>query len=362
MATLTLINTRVSPHIEVRATLTTSSKLLSSNAFYDPEDGEMFRKEGLSPIEKGHYYRCSKMSDNTVHICTPYRVFDGETHAVVRGLKTLTPMLPFSLDAGTEEVYIRSGKKQSLPATYIAQNFKVSLSDFLVLKTLAKTAGWVLDELGPNYDAVRDTLVAFKEKSKEFNDKYAAVCNRIGGDPAKVFAAGEIAMQNLLAAIEELQDLKTQAEDTMLDAASTFTELSRMRTDPLRMSNLQESITRCRDESLYPEIDLQGLVGQARHIFLMYQGAPIVPKSGLPPLQQELSRLARFYPSLRFASSNYDNNLVISLMGAKIIITDKEVTVEGSLNAFVKTDKVEKVLDGTSARLAAVNRTRGQSD
>ena len=350
-----ILNTAVNPPIRVVVTETTSLKLFNNNEYIDPEDGMRFNKSTLDAADKGHVYHTYKMANHAVRIHMPFRAYDAETQEVVRHLRTAKPLPPTVLTADSD--YDRL-----LPIQCTLQHFQISLTDFLVFKRQATVLGWVCVEQEPNYQELTELLDDIYEDCRTFSAIYADVSGTLAG-PVPVFTS-MAAFESIMRAISNLAGLRTALDLLEADCRDLYLALLGFACDPARLAILSTRMGALASR-FDKTCDLYSLgqeaVRNAQQSLQFHLGSPYSGKTTLPPLRNEIERLKKSYPALRFCTVTGSDELVIKLMGATLTISPTDVKFEGSPIGLMgtTTQEADTSAKGMSARLASVVRRKG---
>jgi hypothetical protein len=132
------------------------------NIYLDPEDNMAFEPKDLTPLEKGHEYRCKILDNSRVIVHNPYRVFDAETQHAVQTYATLQAEPPYSVSGALSA----EGRKR---VGSIWHTFSLSHEEFIYFRKYAERSGWRILKGMVDVEAALTTMNAL------YNEMHAAV-------------------------------------------------------------------------------------------------------------------------------------------------------------------------------------------
>ena len=344
-----VLNTFVTPNVEVHMRWSGTSGQLGTNKYLDPDDGDEWEEQDLSMAERGHVYRYAhERNGGLVVVIMPYRCFDFATYKQVKVYPSFTP---YGSLWGGGPMHVRTKPYQT------KQTFALREDDFNTFRNTASALGWTFIAGLVDTDSVVEAVVGATRMLTGFTEAARALRTDILGlRTASNAAETEGCSVRLTELTRQLSDDVYGASMTVQAALARAEEHQSLlaANDSLRIAVAKRSFELARETAQV--VDLYALRTALANVYAAQRGEAV--QNLAAPLSVELGRVQSLYPVTRILSSNMRNELIVDLGTAKVVFDGGSYIIEGDLSSFLAKQSSAEESTGSSAlgRLGQVRR------
>lgn len=329
---LRLTNDRVDPSILTLCLLTDSNRKFSKVLFLDPEDGNAWADEDLTPLEKGLVFQHFTDRDSKVHVHMPYRVMDKVVASWLKEFKSLQSETPF-VSMHRTAAQSRKNIKSCL------QDFSLSSSEFKKFQKKISSVNWIIESSSVSKDDLIDLI------------ENICTIGRTCIEKIQLLKKAEVSLENLDEVLTEVEILSSEIMK-IKNSRVTFTK---------EISRLDLEINRDKDRALV-DVSFNRLVSIIAKIdedhpknlyYYFTQVAQSENTASYPvwvnSLEKEFQNLEKYFPVLKHLKAS-GRDIVIDLAGVKITLTDDSVRIDGDITALKPYVTVDGVVTNSGRR------------
>lgn len=319
------LNRRVNPPILIRCTPSKSSSSLGKIQYIDPEDGMRFKSSDLTDEEMGKVLQWSVSDTHRVNIYLPYRIMCKRLGSLLRGLRSFRAENPTIFSREPSEAQRRR-------LTACLSDFSLTEQDWEVLRSRASSANWVVEKYSLDIEYISEEISSLREKTSEILGLIKSIRKKCSPSYLEeVFSEEDLS--NYLSQLEQVKEFTAEAKVKRVELLSKL-DKAHLLSVPERVKVQSEFESLDKAITSLDQLDMLRYEREVLHKYRVSVGEEVEP-THMRTLSEELSTLKHYFPVLGMLKAVGDN-IVISIAGVDMTLSEDSVSVKGDLSNLAK--------------------------